>query len=65
MVPLRVNVNLKATTVEDLVERRKVVFKSLGNHHLSRDLGRAGGGGFRPWGGVGEICLVYLTGGWV
>ena len=26
VVPLRVNVNLKATTVEDLVERRKVVF---------------------------------------
>jgi hypothetical protein len=28
VVPLRVNVNLKAVTVEDLVDRRKVVLLS-------------------------------------
>jgi hypothetical protein len=31
VVPLRVNVNLKAATVEDLIARRKACF----SHHLS------------------------------
>jgi hypothetical protein len=32
VVPLRVNVNLKAITVEELIERRKVCHKAYNNH---------------------------------